>query len=411
MALKSLVFDKKGTCFLNSLKRFALSGIIVPQQNLTIAKIPQAQSLTQPGRSHPIPIQGPNDASTEVYSFTGKQGLVNQGIGVITSDGATSQITGTGTKFLTQIQAGDYILIAGFTFPIVSVNSDTNLTTAAPITAVTNSNYFFYTPILTAFDQGSGANVFVSITDQAWRRRLMNRDVPVIHVFGDNQKPLYLKESLLLEQDQTLVLEFTNYSTTEPASFAPIMEGRKWQKEALNDSAVYNFIGGLRDRKQFAQPYWLTMDKGRTTLAIGASTNEFFTCTGDITLFLFNLYGQAFADDGSDVSNLVTVQFVDAKTQRAIQAQPMPLSTIAGTSQNPMRLPTPWIVEPQTQIRATFQNNSGVACKAYVTFHGVAIYTGSSWRGSTLTNKHLMKEGQRMYKAMSVPQVRPAEPQ
>lgn len=408
MALQSLIFDSKGGCFLNSLKRFALSAIIVPQQNLLMAKIPAAQSLTQPGRSASIPIQGPADASTEVFSFTGKQGLTNQGIGSITTDGVTTAVVGIGTKFNSQISIGDTISTVAGNGTVASIQSDTALTTTGAMAANAAADFFF----MTTPTRPAGENIFVSIQDQAWRRRLMNRDVTQIHVFGDNQKPLFLKESLLLETDQTLIADFTNYDTTGAASFAPIMEGRKWQMEALKDKDVYNFIGGLRDRKQFIQPYWLTLDKGWSTLLSGASSNEFMTCTGDITLFLFNLYAQAFKDsDGSDVSDSVTVQFVDAKTQRAIQVQPMPLDTIGGTAQNPMRLPTPWIVEPQTQIRLTLVNNSGANCKAYVTLHGVAIYTGSSWRGSTLTNKHLMKEGHKMYQAMSTPQVRPAEPQ
>ncbi len=409
MALKSLIFNAKGDVFLNALKRYALSAVVVPQRNLTIAKIPAAQSLTQPGRSNPIPIQGPADASSEMYSFTGAQAVKNQGIGVISSNGATAVITGVGTKFLTQIQTGDTLSTSTVaTMIVASIQSDTSLMVSAPPIAQASLDYFF----VTAAVRPAGENIFVQISDQAWRRRLMNRDVPAMHVFGSNQKPLFLKESLLLESDQTLVCDFTNYATSGPASFAPISEGRKWQIEALKSPDVSKFIGGLRDRKQFIQPYWLTLDKGWSTLGVGASSNEFLTCTGDITLVLFNLYAQAFADsDGSDVSNAVTIQMKDAKTQRSMQTQPLALTIAAGTAENPLRLPTPWIVEPQTQIQVAFNNTSGVACKVYMTFHGVAIYTGSSWHGSTLTNKNLMQEGQRMYEAMSTPQIRPAEAQ
>ncbi len=408
MALRSIIFSKSGEAYLNALKRYSLSGVLVPQQNLLIAKIPAAASLTQPGRATPIPIQGPADASTEVFSFTGRQGVTNLGIGTISSSGTVRGVIGVGTQFLTQVQGGDTINTANGSETVTNVTSNTTLLTVAPLASGTDLPFVFSTVPVTP----GGQNIFVNITDQAWRRRLSNRDVTAIHVFGDNQKPLYIKESLLLETDQTLLFEFLNYSTLGPASFAPIAEGRKWQMEALKAQEVNKYITGLRDRKQFMQPYWLTLDRGWSTLASGASSNEFMTCTGDITLFLFNLYAQAFADsDGSDVSDLVTGQLVDAKTQRAIQTQPMPLNCLGGTAQNPMRLPTPWIVEPQTQIRATFQNNSGAPCKVYMTFHGVAVYTGSSWHGSTLTNKNLMKEGERMYKAMSEPQVRPAEPQ
>ncbi len=408
MALKSLIFSKDGSPWLNSLKRSTLSCVLVPQQNLLVAKMPAAASLTQPGRSTPIPIQGAADASTEVYSFTGKQAVTFQGVGTISAPGGTNVVTGVGTKFGSQLLAGDTISTAAGSGTVLTILSDTSLTTVANFALNTAANFFFVTPL----SRPNGETVFVNIQDQAWRRRLMNKNVPAIHVFGDNQKPLFLKESSLLEQDQTLLYEFFNYDTAATASFAPITEGRKWQIEAKKTESVFNFLQGLRDRKQFIQPYWLTLDNHWSALGTGANADAFLTCTGDITLFLFNLYAQAFADSGgADVSDTVTAQFIDAKTQRAIMNQPVPLSCIAGTAQNPMRLPTTWIVEPQTQIKVNFVNGSGAPCKVYCTFHGVAIYTGSSWRGSTLTNKNLMRIGEEMYEAMSEPQVIPADSQ
>ncbi len=408
MALKSLLFSQNGSVFLNSLKRFALSGVIVPRQDLLIAKIPAATSLTQPGRSNLIPLQGPADASSEVYSFTGKQSVVNQGIGKITTNGISTAVTGVGTKFLTQIIAGDFLATTAGTGTVLTVNSNTSITTTAPMAANATVDFFFGTTAT----RGAADNIFVSIQDQAWRRRLMNRDVPAIHVFGSNTKPLYIKESLLLETDQTLGLEFTNYDTSGPASFAPIAEARKWQYEALKAPKVYDYIRGLRERKEFIQPYWLTMDRGFSTLAAGARATEYFTCTGDITLVLLNVYAQAFEpSSGEEVTDLVTVSLSDAKTDRAIQSQPVPLSVMTGTAENPMRLPTPWIVEPQTHIKAEFVNGNPSSARVIMTFHGVAVYTGSNYHGSTLTNKHLMRESEMMYRAMSEPQVIPAEPQ
>lgn len=407
MALKSLIFSKDGV-FLSSLKRYALSSVVVPTQQNTIVKIPTAASLTQPGRSVPVPLQGPADAATEIYSFTGKQGIVNQGIGTITTNGISAAVVGTGTKFISQLQVGDTVLTTVGSFSVLSIQSNTAFTANAVPGANTNANYFFSTPV----QSSDGENIFVKITDQAWRRSLMNRDVPAIHVFGSNVKPEFIKESLLLETDQTLMLEFLNYNTSGAASFAPIAEGRKWQYNALKYPEVYNFIGGLRERKQYLQPYWLTLDKGWSTMVStsGSRTTELLTCTGDITLILFNVYATAIGTDGN-VNDTVLVQFSDAKTMRSMQSQPMPLNTCTGTAQNPMRLASPWIIEPQTQIKADFTNNSGVACKVYLTFHGVAIYTGSSFHGSTLTNENLRREAAKMYEAMSTPQIRAAEAQ
>lgn len=425
MALKSLIFrpakqvkNKDGSkkdipagIYLNALKRFALSGIAVPSQDLAIAKIPAAASTTQPGRSPLIPIVGPADGFFELFSFTGKQNVKFQGIGVITTTGGNTTVTGVGTKFTRQLQVGDTIATAAGTETIATITSDTLATTAGNMAANTLQNYFFVTSSSNAIQR----NVFVTIQDQGWRRMLMNRDVPVYHVFGSNTKPEFIKESVLLETDQPLLLQFLNYSTAGRASFAPVCEGRKWQYEAMKYPEVNNFIAGLRDRKQFLQPYWLTLDNGWASLGASSSATgsaiSFLTATGDITIVLFNLYAQAFDASGVDVSSNVTVQFMDAKTMRSMQYAPMPLNCCAGTAENPFRLSSPWIIEPQTQIQCTFKNLAASACTVYMTFHGVAAYTGSSWHGSTLTNKNLENEAGKMYRAMSTPQIRPASPQ
>ncbi len=403
MALKSLIF-KNGDVYLNSLKRFCLSGVVVPRQELAVAKIPAASSATQPGRSPIIPLQGPGDATSEVFSYTGKQGVTAQGVGLITTSGGTT-VTGTGTSFLTQVQPGDSIIFATGSDTVATVVSNTVLTTVTPI-AVTDSLYFILTNISTA----NAPKVFVTIEDVAWRRKLMNRDVPAMHVFGSNRKPLLLKESILLETDQTLLAQFLNYGSTA-ASFAPMAECRKWQFEALKDNTVGNYISGRRERVKYLQPYWLTLDKGTIALdaagGANASATAFFTCTGDITLELFNRYMHAFNSSGIDRSRDVLVSFLDAKTQRSLQTQPMPLEACSGTAEDPFRQ-TPWMVEPQGLIQANFTNISTDPVNVYATFHGVACYTGTSFHGSTLTNKHLNEEADRMYRAMSIPQIIPA---
>ncbi len=408
MALKSLIFDKKGDVFLSSLKRYALSAVVVPKQDLLVANIP-AGTLTNPGRSVPIPLQGPADAATELYSLSGRQAVVNQGVGVITTTGGNTTVTGTGTKFLTQLQVDTVISTAAGSGTVTAVLSDTVATTLAPMAANTNANYFF-----SVSNSGDRAWLVTTlIEDQAWRRRLMNRDVPVQHVFGSNTKPEFIKESLLLETDQTLLLTFFNYSGS-PTSFAENAEGRKWQYNALKYKEVYNFIGGLRERKQYLQPYWLTLDRGRSaSIAAGATGSELLTCTGDITLVLFNCYAQAYeiGGDTQDVTSQVTVEFEDASTHRNMQTQPVPLNLCAGTAENPYRLPSPWILQPQTFIRAKFKNTSNVSAHVFMTFHGVAIYTGTNMHGSTLTNENLRREAAKMYQAMSTPQIRAAEAQ
>lgn len=419
MALKSLIFDKKGNAWLNRMKRYALSGILVPSQENTVIPVPAAIG-SNPGMSPLVPIQGPQDAFTEVYSFSGSDGsvetgfgVINRGIGTITiAGGSTSVVTGQGTKFLSQLQPGGIILYLQDGGPVTGVVTQVFSNTSAEIAAAdfglpVGIPFFFYTPNTLSAD----SDLTVKIQDLAWRRYLMNRDVPAAHVFGSNRKPLFLKESILLDTNQTLLYQFLNYSNA-PASFAPIAEGRKWQYEAVKYPDVYKFLAGLRERKMYLQPYWLTLDDRFVTVpnAAGSQVNGRFTCTGDITLVLFNVYASAPGSNNSNVAQKVNVEFQDPKTDRSMQNSPINLACISGTSENPYRLPTPWIVEPQTQIKAKFTSLGliGDVLNVSMTFHGVAIYTGSSFRGSTLTNRHLIDEAAKMYAAMSTPQIIPA---
>jgi hypothetical protein len=405
MSLKSLLFGPNSEVTLNPLKRFTLSAVVVPSQDNAIAQVP-AGSANNPGRSRLIPIQGPQDGKSEIYSFTGKEGLTTQGIGLITTTGGDVNVVGIGTKFLAQLQVGSVIKTTAGNGTIATISSDTVATTTLAMAANTAANFFVtITPTTNSLNSMS-----VLVNDQGWRRYLMNRDVPVKHVFGSNTKPLFLKESLLLETDQTFQLQFLNYGS-DAASFAPISEGRKWQMEALKNENVFNYIAGLRERKTYIQPYWLTLNNRFISVPAGGQATAFLTCTGDITLVLFNVYSTAVIADGTDHTNDISVAFQDGGTHRAMQAQPMPLALCTGTAENPFRLSTPWILEPQRFIQADFQNSGNANVNVYLTFHGVAVYTGSNFRGSTLTNKNLIREAAKMYDAMSTPTIIEASPQ
>lgn len=407
--LPSTFTNKKGETYLNSLRRYVMSGLMATYQDLLIARIPAALGVT-PGRSLPVPIQAPQDAKTEIYSLTGfGDTLSNIGIGTITTTGADVNVVGVGTKFLNQLRVGDVIKTANGTGTVATITSDTTLTTLANMAANTAQAFAYTITTSLAIQQ----QVFVNIEDQANRRNLMNRDCPVAHVFGSAQKPLFLKESLLLEDDQTALVTFYNYSTSGPAAFMSIAEGRKWQKEALTHPEIEAFIVGLRQRKQYVQPYWLTLDNGWATIPAGGSSINFFTVTGDLTTVLFNLYGYAVSTGvAGDIVNKVSLEFFDAKTQRQLGIQPVPLGAICGTAQNPMPLPVPLTCEPQTQIQVRITNLvTDQPTTVYLTFHGVGVLTGSNWRGGALNEPEIVKASEQMYKNTSKIQVRPASPQ
>lgn len=406
--LPTFVFDKKGDAYLNTLRRFAFSSLVVPSQALGVAKMPAASSATQPGLSLQIPIQGPDDGSTELYSLVGVPNDVDttitvHGIGTVSTTG-TTLVTGSSTSFTTQFNVGDSILIGTAVQVVAAILSDTQLTTVVAFAVTAQSSFAIQSAANSLVQQ---QNIFCTIRDMAWRRQLMNRDVPAQHIFGSAQRPSFLKESLLLEFDQTLLLQFSNYNTSVVSSFQFLTEGRKWQYEALKRTNVAAYIAGLRQRKRILQPYWLTLDNGLVQVAPSTTATLFFTCTGDITLVLFNLMATGLTAAGATLD--FRFKLFDAKTNRELQVGLITAHDATGTSENPFILPAPLIVEPRTQIKMQVTNPDAVnTLFLTTTFHGVAAYTGASWTGGALTEQNIVEESDRMYKADSTPTVVPA---
>lgn len=407
--LDSILYAPNGNAYLNSLRRFVLSSLLVPTQENLVINAPAANA-SGCGQSLPIPIQGPEDAKTECFSLTGVQGAVNVGIGTITTDGITATITGSGTKFTTQLTVGTVIQAfsgALLTYTIASVTSDTVATATAVPVALTGANFSFYVPVINDVRD----RLFCTIEDMAYRRMLMNRDVPVRHVFGSTLYPLLLRETLLLEVDQTILLRLFNYSTQGPASLAPQMEARKWQIEALKRSGVAAYIDGLRQRKTLVNPYWLTLDDGIVTVPANGTVQKFFTVTGDITICMFNLYGHAISSGRSgNTQEKVLLEFFDSTNNRALQVQPVTLNTACGDAETPFVLPSPIISEPARQIGVKIRNLiTDASTDVMLTMHGVAMYTGMSGRGGVLTSKSLINTARDVYRTLE-PQIIPASP-
>ncbi len=406
--LPTFVTDKKtGAVSLNSLRRFVMSGVVVPAPELLFAKMLAATSANSPGQSNIIPLQGPEDARSFIHSYTGAQGLANLGTGTISN--AANAITGVGTKFLSQLQVGDTIRVAGgLSDTVATITSDTALTTTGVLVCA-GLPFAYLTPIVADVRD----RMTVEINDTAWQRMLMNRPVIVNHVFGSARKPLFLRETSLLETNQTLRFKFFNNSMSGPGSFALSTEAVKYQTEAAKRQDVQAFITKERKRKTWFQPYWLTLDDGFVTIPANQQATKFLTCTGDITLVLFYVYGQVLTNGASgNTQEKVQIELFDDKTGRAMQNQPFTLNTGCGTPENPFILPTPWIVEPQSQIKARFTSLiTDQPVDVFLTFHGAAFYTGNRRNGGGLIDPEMLAESRRIFKATEKPVFIPASPQ
>jgi hypothetical protein len=395
--------NKGDDTYYNTLRRFVRGVTVVPAATNTPVKIPAAAIAGRTGISVPTLLEGPQDGYTEIFALHGDTACPIIGNGTITVAPAGTAVTGTNTTFTRQVLVGDTFIFLDDTGAVVSnasvaaVNSDTSLSFGAGIgNGATAKNYSVYTPNST----DANNRTTVTITDMAFRRQWMNNPVPISQVFGSSQRPVILKEAPLLERNQGLMLNFFNGSTAAGCSFFPVFTGRKWQLESIKRSGVREELDGKRRRQVYVHPYWLTSDNAINIPDIGQAQNlgyAFFTNTGDVTLFLFNIYGYVIKGGTTHVDANDTepfrIELSDTKTGRAFQSQAFTLNTGFGTGQYPFYLPCPIILEPRSQIKARIYSNlytpnSPTNLELALTFGGLAVMTGTS----AVTDPNVVRE-------------------
>jgi hypothetical protein len=308
---------KDGSVLLNDLIRYVKGGVLVPDANRTPLIIPAAPSLTIPSSAPSVVVEAPPDAVCEIFSLTGEQDA--------------------------------------------TVSAD------------------------------AAARMTVNITDVAYRRSLMSRHVPAQHVFGGGgvngsggvpgYLPMFLRESLLLEQQQTLLFDFNNNSIVGPTSFRFMLEDRKFQATVLSRPQVTDYISAERRRKLLLQPYWLTttapvnINPGATIdIFFNNLRNSYFVWFDTIATFVIN----EAAGLGGDTVQGFTANMFDAKTERPLNNQPVPSTCMSGSSGLPFQNPTGLILEPDTlmhwQLTSLIQAASGGSIDVFITLVGVLSY-------------------------------------
>jgi hypothetical protein len=233
--------------------------------------------------------------------------------------------------------------------------------------------------IIGAHDAADNADVqnrlSLEILDKSYRRVFMNRPILANHVFGTPLNPFFLLESILLESQQVMALQFFNNSTLGSSNFRLQFEARKFQAAAMLKNQVTQEIARLRKRKLYLNPFWLTSEQA-ITLPAGGSSVAFFRNSRDYFLVLNYIMAQAITTGvAGDTQEVFSFQLFDAKTDRPLMNQPVTMNTGTGTSAFPYVLPAPLLVEPVNAIRAQFTNLiTDAPTEVFFTFHGVGIF-------------------------------------
>lgn len=217
----------------------------------------------------------------------------------------------------------------------------------------------------------------VEIKDNSYRRVYMNRPILANHVFGTNLQPFFLNESIFLESQQVLNLQFYNRSALGQSVYRMAFESRKFQASALANQNVTRQIGEFRQRKTFLNPFWFTSDAA-VQLPAGGTVPVFFNNSRDNFLILFNIMCQTITTGvAGDVQEIVSFRIFDPRTARPLNNQPITLNTATGTAQFPFQLPTALMVEPRTTVQVDMTNLiTDQPTEVFFTFHGVASFMG-----------------------------------
>lgn len=218
----------------------------------------------------------------------------------------------------------------------------------------------------------------VVIDDVVWRRSLMNRDVLVQHIFGNAQTPGRLHQPIFLEGQQTLKFNFFNNSLAGDDTFKFALEATKYQESSLTNQDITAGIGNVRAKSRYFTPFWLTTD-APLTVADGGTADAFLTVTKDISFLGVEIIASVIST-GRAGNTQESIQFTlfDAETERPLMNQPVTLNTGTGTVGFPFKLPTGWLLRPNTRVRLTVTNLiTDAPVEVFFTIAGISCYAGT----------------------------------
>ncbi len=217
------------------------------------------------------------------------------------------------------------------------------------------------------------------ITDSAYRRRLMNRDVLVDHVYGTMEHPFELCESLLLEPQQAMEISLLNNSTSGTSTFRQAMECRKFQTPSWQKQGTAKHLAEMREKRKRLYPFWYTTD-APVSITPGQNLTAFLTVGTDMRFVAFAAMARAISVGGGagDTTELFTMEMFDGQTERPLQNQPVARTCCSGTNTFPYWFPTGWMLEPNSKVRLQFQSllTTGTQVDVYFTLFGTACYVG-----------------------------------
>lgn len=375
--IPAFVKNRRGDTYINQLVYSVKGGLLSAPANQNPLNIDAASSATNPGLTAQAVMESSLEAVTEVYSAIGE--FEAFATGLFTGTSGSAAITGTGTRFSTELANGDQIILDPFgatpvTVTVSSVTNATSMTLSAPLSA----NYTGVVAKLVTNADKVIKSGRLQIYDVVNRRRLMNAPIVLEHIFGTVGKPFYMAEALLLRAQQALQFDFQNKSPLGYIKARYAFEMRKFQQDAMRNPSVSNWLAKQMQRKRSLYPYWLTADPTSSNdpiqIPAGGSIDVFFTPDRNLEMVCYQIIeNSSTTGTAGNTSDRYTFEIFDAATERPLQNQPIARPSGTGTAQFPFNLPTALLLEANTKLRVRFNNLvTDAVTNVNMTFHGVA---------------------------------------
>jgi hypothetical protein len=212
--------------------------------------------------------------------------------------------------------------------------------------------------------------ILVRLHDAGYNRDLMNRDVLVQTIMTPipgAQDPFILPETFWIEQRQSLIMTFTDFSALAN-SVRPVFHGRKFFLRQARAGLADKFVAKRRQQRKITTPYFYTTDQAVTLAAAAVATRA------NITI----------SDEGHFVAHKITFwsdgpfeyRLIDGENGQSTSGTVFINSTSgAGTAARPYILPEPWFIEKNRQLILEMNNLfAGGANRVFFTITGRRVY-------------------------------------
>jgi hypothetical protein len=295
-----------------------------------------------------------------------KTNIQTPGTGTISFNSGTSTTaaTGAGTHFTTELNVGDTIIVAGASYNVAMINSQTSLTvsTLTPFSTTVSASAF---TILKRYDV---CLLQLATRDGVSSPTLMNNWIHRDCLAGSQGQPYPLPDALYADETQALNATFQDISgvsvNANLGNGGQLTMSAAKYSQLQSDPKIQRIRQRLQNKQMLSLPYWFTFDSGFVTLEPFGYQEAVITIPEDSH---FEIHQLSYAFGPGVTGGQFAVNIVDlAKGESIINAPSgrnymIPYQLLFGQNGYPYRYPEPVTVFAGQQLSVKLQETGGNA--------------------------------------------------